>query len=69
MPVSEHDREQAREDFEQLVTDILVALDDALGDHAPVLFDGTDVDGTDVDAAREAVMRELLADWELRHAG
>lgn len=44
------DDEQLRENFEQLVTEILVALDDF-----------TDLpDGPSVDDAREAVMRELL---------
>jgi hypothetical protein len=42
---------ERREEFEQLVTEILVALDP-----------WTDLrDGPDVDDAREAVMRELLA--------
>ena len=48
---------RAREGFEQLVTDLLVALDDWT-----VLRDGPDVDD-----AREAVMRELLAFERLRN--
>lgn len=43
--------DRRREDFEQLVTDILVGLGDRLELR----------DGPDVDEAREAVMRELLA--------
>lgn len=52
MPPSQRER---REDFEQLVTDILFGLGDGL-----VLRDGPDVDD-----AREAVMHELLARVEL----
>jgi NTP pyrophosphatase (non-canonical NTP hydrolase) len=43
--------QSSREGFEQLVTEILVALEPQL----------TVMDGPDVDDAREAVMRELLA--------
>jgi len=50
------EREPSREDFEQLVTDILVALDQWT----------TLRDGPDVDDAREAVMRELLAHEKVR---
>jgi hypothetical protein len=55
---TERTRERrAREDFEQLVTDILVAVSDWT----------VRMDGPDVDDAREAVMRELLAHERLRH--
>lgn len=45
-----------RENFEQLVTDILFALSN-IGDGDRLILR----DGPDVDDAREAVMRELLA--------
>lgn len=46
---------ERREEFEQLVTDILFGLGDRLDLR----------DGPDVDDAREAVMRELLAYWRM----
>jgi hypothetical protein len=47
---------ERRENFEQLVTDILFALSEC-GDGDRLILR----DGPDVDDAREAVMRELLA--------